>query len=209
MRFRGVSITVVGAAVLLLGVTAPEAGAQRRLGVLRPAPVPQFGLGAGRPRWGAISHHFFSTCFAVPSFPFFGGFGGLPFVNIKVIAGNQPAPDPTSHLTPDPNAHPVPFFGSHPVPGLQPVPRTQPVPGLQPVPGPNATNPHAAPVFGAPTYSVPVYSTPVYTGATPVATPHVTNGMVVGDVIADPTFPLWSGFFFGGGIACVPTRYLR
>ncbi|MFN2566037.1 MAG: hypothetical protein ABR499_13655 [Gemmatimonadaceae bacterium] len=211
MRFRGMSTTVVGAATLLLALSAPELGSQtRRLGVLRPAPRPQVGPNAGRPRLGFISPHFFTTCFFTPSVPFFPLFGGgVPFVNIQIFAGNQAAPDPTSHLTPDPNAHPVAFPGSHPLPGMQPVPGSQPVPGLQPVPGGVTTNPHAAPVFAPPVYSAPVYSAPTYSAATPVATPQVSGGMVVGDVIVDPTFSLWgSSFFFGGGFACVPTRFL-
>ena len=212
MRFRGVSIAMIGAATLLLAFGAPDAGAQgRRIGVLRPAPRLPFGGGAVRPRWGTLSPHFFTTCFVVPSFSFFPWFGGgMPLVNVQVFAGGQPAPDPTSHLTPNPGGQPVPGPGSHPVPAIQPAPGVQPVPGLQPVPGATPANPHPAPTFTAPVYSAPVYSAPVYTGATPVATPHVSNGMVVGDVIVDPTFALWGGSFFfgGGGIACVPTRYL-
>jgi hypothetical protein len=188
MRFRGMSITMVGA-VTLLALATPEAEAQRgRIGVLRPAPRPS--LGGALPRAGVISPHFFNSCFIAPSFfPFFGG--GLPFVNIQVFVGGQPSPDPSSHLAPDPSAQPVPFPGSHPVPGLQPVPGGQPVPGS--VGGQTA--------FAAPVYSAPVYSAPVYAGATPVATPHVSGGMVIGDVIADPTFG------FGGGVVCVPTRF--
>jgi hypothetical protein len=219
LRFRGVSIRVpirisirvalamVGAATLLLAV-GPRAEAQtRRLGVLRPAPRPHVGLSVGRPRWGAISPHFFTTCFFVPGFPF--GFGGLPFVNIQIFAGDQPAPDPTSHPTPDPSTHSVPLPGSHHLPTMQPVPEPQPVPGAQPVSGGVTSSPHGALVFAAPVYSAPVYSAPVYAPPAPVATPQVSNGMVVGDVIIDPTFGLWGGSFFfgGGGIACVPTRF--
>jgi len=212
VRFRGVSITMVGAATLLLALAAPEAGAQRgRLGILRPAPRPQVGYGAARPRVAAISPHLFTSCFLTPFgfSPFFGG--GFPFVNIQIFAGNQPSPDPGSHITPDPTSQPVPFPGSHPVPvaAFQPVPGTQPVPGLQSVPGAVTTSANAVPTFAAPVYSVPAYSAPVYSGASPVATPQVSNGMVVGDVIDDPSFALWSsGFFVGGGLTCVPTRFL-
>ena len=200
MRFRGMSVTMVGAATLLLAL-APEAGAQRgRLGVLRPAPRPS--VHGERPRLGFIASHFFSSCFVVPPFfPFFGGFfGGFPFVNIQVFTSGQPTPDPSNHLAPDPSGQPVPLPGSHPVPNLPPLP------GVQPVPGATAPNPNAAPAYAAPVYSAPVYAAPVYAGASPVATPRVSGGMVVGDVIVDPTFGLWGGSFFGGGVVCVPHR---
>ena len=202
MRFGGVSMTMVGAATLLLALGAPEAGAQRgRLGVLRPAPQPQMGLRAARPRWAAIAPHFFNSCFIVPPFGFFPYFGGgMPFVNIQIFTGGQPSPDPTSHLVPDPSTQPVPWPGSHPLPG------SQPVPGPHPVPGAVATNPHAVPAFATPVYSTPVYTAPVYGAATPVATPRVSSGMVVGDVIIDPTFGLWGSSFLFGGVACVPYR---
>ncbi len=213
MRFRGVSITMVGAATLLLALDAPEAGAQRgRLGVLRPAPLPNRGVGAARPRWATLAPGFFNTCFVSPFgvSPFFGG-GGFPFINIQIFANTQPAPDPTSHVAPDPSAQPVPFGGSHPLPGLQPapVPGTQPVPGLQPAPGAVTTSAGAVATFAAPVYSAPVYSTPVYAAATPVATPQVSGGAVIGDVIVDPSVGLWAAsFFFGGGVTCVPNRVL-
>jgi hypothetical protein len=189
------SITI-GAVTMLLGLAAPEAAAQGRLGVMRPAPRPS--LGGARPRAGTISPHFFNSCFFAPSFfPFFGG--GLPFVNVQVIAGTQPAPDPTSHITPDPSGHSVPLSGSHP------LPNPQPAPGMTPIPGATTVNAHAVPVYNA-----PVYSTPVYGGAAPIATPQVTNGMVVGDIVDDPTFGLWGGLFFGGGgFVCGPTRLIR
>ena len=210
MRFRGVSITMVGAATLLLALTAPEAGAQRgRLGVLRPAPVPNRGVGAARPRWATLAPGFFNTCFVSPFgfTPFFGG--GFPFINIQILANSQPAPDPTSHLAPDPGAQSVPFPGSHPLPGLQPVPSTQPVPGFQPSPGAVTTSANGVPAFAAPVYNAPVYSTPVYAAATPIATPQVSGGVVIGDVIVDPSVGLWaSSFFFGGGVTCVPNRVL-
>jgi hypothetical protein len=196
MRVRGMSITMIGAATLLLAL-APDAGAQRgRLGVLRPAPRPS--LGGPRPRLGVSAPHLFNSCFIVP--PFFPFFGAVPFVNIQVFANGQPSPDPNNHLAPDPNAHPVPLPGSHPVPGVQPVPGTQPVPGAV------GTNPHAMMAYTAPVYSAPVYTAPVYAGAVPVATPHVSGGMVVGDVIVDPTFGLWGSWFFGGGFSCVSRR---
>jgi hypothetical protein len=192
MRFRGMSITLIGAATLLLAV-GPEADAQRgRLGVLRPAPRPSVG---GRPRPATISPYFFRSCFVVPSF--FPFFGFAPFVNVQIFAGGQPAPDPTSHLVPDPSQQPVPFPGSHPLPGVQPVP------GAEPVSAGVATNPHAVPAYATPVYSAPVYAAPVYAGAAPIATPRVSGGMVVGDVIDDPTFWLWAWSFFGGGVACV------
>lgn len=196
MRFRGMSITMVGA-VTLLALATSEADAQgRRIGVLRPAPRPS--LGGRLPRAGVLSPHFFTSCFIAPSFfPFFGG--GVPFVNIQVFANGQPAPDPSNHLAPDPSAQPVPFPGSHPLPGVQPVP------GLQPVPG--ALGAQSVQAFAAPVYSAPVYTAPVYAGAAPVATPQVSGGMVVGDVIVDPTFGLWGSSFFGGGIVCAPTRF--
>ncbi len=201
MRFRGVTVTMIGAATLLLALGASDAGAQRgRLGVLRPAPRPNLGFGTPRPRLATLSPHFFSTCFVTPFgfSPFFGG--GFPFVNIQIFTNTQPSPDPTSHLAPDPTSQPVPSPGSHPLP----------VPGTQPVPDPLATTSGAVPAFSAPVYSAPVYSAPVYGAATPVATPQVSGGMVVGDVIPDPTFGLWgSSFFFGGGITCVPTRFLN
>jgi hypothetical protein len=187
------SITMIGAATLLLAL-ASEADAQRgRLGVLRPAPRPS--LGGARPRSGFLAPHFFNSCFVAPSFfPFFGG--GVPFVNIQLFAGGQPSPDPNNHPAPDPSAQPVPFPGSHPVPGVQPVP------------GAVATNAHAVQAFAAPVYSAPVYTAPVYGGATPVAAPQVSGGMVVGDVIVDPTFGFWgSSFFGGGGIVCAPTPF--
>ena len=196
MRFRGMSVSI-GAATLLLALAAPEADAQRgRLGILRPAPRPS--LGGARPRAGTIAPHFFNSCILAPSFfPFFGG--GLPFINIQVLAGTQPAPDPTSHVVPDPTGQAVPLPGSHPLPNVQPAP------GMSPIPG--ATTVHA---HSVPAYSAPVYSTPVYAGATAVATPHVRNGMVVGDIIDDPTFGLWGGVFFGGGgIVCGPTPLIR
>jgi hypothetical protein len=198
MRFRGMSITMIGAATLLLTL-APEADAQRRrLGVLRPAPRPS--IGGRLPRLGFLSPHFFNSCFVVPQF--FPFLGGVPFVNIQLFASAQPSPDPSSHLVPDPSAQPLPFPGSHPAPGGHAAPVTQPMAGGV------TTNPHAAPTFGAPVYSAPVYTAPVYAGATPVATPHVSNGMVVGDVVIDPTFSLWgSQFFFGGGFVCGPTRF--
>jgi hypothetical protein len=202
MRFRGVSIIVGGAAAALLLALAPSQVEGQRMGVLRPAPRPQ--LGRGRPRAGVISPHFFSSCFVVPSsaffpfFPFFGG--GVPFVNIQIFAGGQPVPDPSSHLAPDPSAQPVPFPGSHPVPGVHPVP------GMQPSPGAVATNPHALPAFPTPVYSAPVYNAPSYGAAAPMTTPQVNGGMVVGDVIVDPTFGLWGGSFFGGGVVCAPSR---
>jgi hypothetical protein len=198
MRFRGMSITMIGAATLLLAF-APEAGAQRgRLGVLRPPPRPS--IGGMRPRLGFISPHFFSTCVIAPSF--FPFFGSVPFVNIQVFANSQPSPDPSSHLVPDPSAQPVPFPGSHAVPMMQPVPGTHPVPGA------GTTNLNAAPTFAAPVYSAPVYAAPVYAGAAPVATPQVSNGMVVGDIIVDPTFGPGGSLFFGaGGIVCAPTRF--
>jgi hypothetical protein len=213
VRFRGVSITTVGAGLLLLTLAAPEVGAQRT-GVLRPAPRTQFGYGAGRPRAATIAPHLFTTCFATPfgfspffGFPFFGGF---PFVNIQVFTGgNQPSPDPASHVMPNSNGKPVPVTGSYPVPGVQPVPGPQPVPGLQSVPGAVTTSANAVPTFAAPVYSAPVYSAPAFGSATPVAVPQVSNGMVVGDVIEDPSFLLWgSGIFVGGGITCFPTRFL-
>jgi len=167
------------------------------------------GFGTPRPRLATLSPHFFTSCFVTPfAFsPFFGG--GFPFINIQILTNTQPAPDPTRHLTPDPGSQPVPFAGSHPVPGVQPVPGLQPVPGSHPAPGGTTTSANAMPVFAAPVYSAPVYSTPVYGAATPVATPQVSGGMVVGDVIDDPTFAFWGGgFFSGGGVTCVPTRYL-
>lgn len=194
MRVRGMAISV-GAATLLLALAAPEADAQR--GVLRSAPRPS--LGGARPRAGTISPHFFNSCFFSPAFafPFFGGF---PLVNID-IASNQPAPDPTSHLAPDQMRQPVPLMGSHPAPGIQPAPAMATVPGST---GTTASA-HAVPV-----YSAPVYSAPVYGGAAPIATPQVTNGMVVGDIIDDPTFGIWGGLFFGGGgVVCGPTRMIR
>jgi hypothetical protein len=206
MRFRGVSVAMmIGTATLLVALEAPNAGAQRpRLGMLRPAPRPNLGFGAPRPRLATLSPHFFSTCFIAPFgfSPFFGG--GFPFVNIQIFTSTQPSPDPASHLAPDPGSQPVPSPGSHPLPDVQPVP------GLQPVPGALAATSGAAPAFSAPVYSAPVYSAPVYGPATPIATPQVSGGMVVGDIIPDPTFGLWgSSFFFGGGIACVPTRFLN
>jgi hypothetical protein len=207
MRFRGLSITMVGA-VTLLALSASEADAQRgRFGLLRPAPRPS--RNGPLPRAAIISPHFFTSCFIAPSFfPFFGG--GFPFVNIQVFANGQPSPDPSSHLAPDPGAQPAPIPGSHPIPGLQPVPGSQPVPGLQPVPGAVEADGRAVPAFSAPAYSAPTYAAPVYVSAAPVATPQVSGGMVVGDVIVDPTFGLGSGSFFGGGgIVCVPTRFLR
>jgi hypothetical protein len=215
MRFRGVSITMVGAATLLLALDAPEAGAQRgRLGILRPAPLPNRGVGAARPRWATLAPGFFNTCFVSPFgfapfgfSPFFGG--GFPFINIQVFANGQPAPDPTSHVTPDPNSQAAPFGGSHPLPGPQPAPSSQPIPGLQPAPGAMTTSAGAVPTFAAPVYSAPVYATPVYAGATPVATPQVSGNAVIGDVIVDPSVGLWaSPFFFGGGVTCVPNRLL-
>jgi hypothetical protein len=193
MRFRGVSITTIGAATLLLAL-ASDADAQRgRLGVLRPAPRPSLGSGP-LPRAGIVPPRFIGSCFfGSPFFPFFGG---LPFVNIQVFANSQPAPDPTSHLVPDPNQQPVPFPGSHPVPTTQPVP------------GAAATNPHAVATYAAPVYSAPVYTTPMYAAAAPVATPQVSGGMVVGDVIPDPTFGLWGGWFFGGGVSCFSNRVI-
>jgi hypothetical protein len=211
MRFGRMAIAMVGGATLLLASSAADAEAQRRrLGVLRPPPRPLVGLGPGRARWTTISPHFFTTCFVVSSFPFFSSFGGgLPFVNIQIFANGQPSPDPGSHPVPDPAAQPVPSPESHPVPGLQPLPAIQPAPGMQPVPEALPPNPHAVPAFAAPVYSAPVYSAPVYSPAAPVATPQVSGGMVVGDVIVDPTFGLWgSSFFFGGGLTCVPTRFL-
>jgi hypothetical protein len=201
MRFRGVSITLVGAATLLTLAT-PVAGAQRgRIGVLRPAPRPS--INGALPRLGFISPHFFTSCFIAPSFspffPFFGG--GVPFVNIQIFTSSQPSPDPSSHLAPDPSAQPVAFPGSHPLPGVQPVPGVQPAPGMQPAPG--AVGTQSVQAFAAPVYSAPVYAPPVYVGAAPIATPHVSGGMVVGEVIDDPTFG-----FFGGGVVCVPTRFL-
>jgi hypothetical protein len=198
MRFRGMSITTVGALMLLL-LAAPEADAQRgRIGVLRPAPRPS--INGARPRLGFISPHFFNSCFIAPSFSsFFPFFGGLPFVNIQIFASGQPSPDPNSHLAPDPNAQPVPIPGSHPTPGVQPVP------GMQPLPG--TVGAQAVQAFATPMYSAPVYAAPAYAGAAPVATPRVSGGMVVGDVIDDPTFGLWGSSFFGGGIVCVPTRF--
>jgi hypothetical protein len=203
MRFRGMSIMMVGAATLLLAV-GPDADAQRgRLGVLRPAPRPS-PLG-GRPRPASIAPYFFpeywffNSCFVVAPFPsFFPFFGGLPFMNVQVFAGGQPSPDPTAHLIPDPTQQPVPFPGSHPLPGVQPVP------GAEPVPVAAATNPHAVTAYAAPVYSAPVYAAPVYAAAAPIATPRVSGGMVVGDVIVDPTWGLWGGSFFGGGVICAP-----
>lgn len=202
MRVRGLSITMLGVATLLLGL-APDASAQRgRIGVLRPAPRPS--IRGPLPRRATISPHFFNSCFFVPSiFPFFGGvpfFGGFPFVNIQIFTGGQPSPDPTSHLVPDPSAQPVPFPGSHPVPGVQPAPGTHPVPGVM------GSNPLAGAAYAAPVYSAPVYTAPVYAAAAPIATPQVSGGMVVGDIIVDPTWGLWGGAFFGGGISCVPHR---
>ena len=196
MRFRGMSITMVGAATLF-ALAAGDADAQgRRIGVLRPAPRPS--LNGARPRLGFLSPHFFNSCFIAHSFfPFFGG--GVPFVNIQVFASGQPSPDPNNHLAPDPSAQPVPFPGSHPVPGVQPVP------GIQPVPG--ALGAQSVQSFATPVYSAPVYTAPVYVGAAPVTTPQVSGGMVVGDVIVDPTFGLWGASFFGGGIVCAPTRF--
>jgi len=181
------------------------------LGVLRPAPLPNRGVGAARPRWATLAPGFFNTCFVSPFgfSPFFGG--GFPFINIQIFANNQPAPDPGSHIAPDPSTQPVPFGGSHPLPGLQPVPvpGTQPVPGLQPVPTAAVTSAGGVAAFAAPTYSAPVYATPVYAAAAPVATPQVSGGAVIGDVIADPSVGLWgSSFFFGGGVTCVPNRVL-
>jgi hypothetical protein len=195
MRFKGM-MTTIGAATLLLALAAPEVDAQRgRLGVLRPAPRPSFG--GARPRAGVLAPHFFNSCILAPSFfPFWGGF---PFVNIQVLATTQPAPDPTSHILPDPSGQPVPLPGSHPLPNVQPPP------GMSPIPGATTVSAHGVPVYGA-----PVYNAPVYAAATPVATPRVTNGMVVGDIIDDPTFGLWGGLFFGGGgIVCGPTRLIR
>ena len=212
MRFRGVSMTMVGAATLLLAEGVEPAAAQGRgIGVLRPAPRPSVGGGA-RPRLGVTGARFATACFLVPGFsfsPFFPVFGGASFSSIQLFAGSQPAPDPTSHPVPDPASQPVPFPGSHAVPTVQPVPGQQPVPGLQPVPNAVTTNPHAVPAFAAPVYSAPVYSTPVYGGAAPVATPRVSGGMVVGDVIDDPTFGLWGSSFFGGGFVCAPARFGR
>lgn len=215
MRFRGVAITMVGAATLLLALTAPEAGAQRgRLGVLRPAPLPNRGAGAARPRWATLAPGFFNTCFVSPfgfaPFGFAPFFGGSPFINIQIFANGQPAPDPTSHLAPDPSAQSGPFPGSHPLPGLQPLPGNQPVPGLQPVPTTATAGVNGGvPAFAAPTYGAPVYSAPVYPAATPIATPQVSGGAVIGDVIVDPSVGLWaSSFFFGGGVTCVPNRVL-
>ena len=195
MRVRGLFMSV-GAATLLLALAAPEADAQRgRLGTLRSAPRPS--LGGARPRAGVIAPHFFNSCFLAPS-AFFGGF---PFVNIHIVANNQPAPDPSSHVAPDPTTQPVPFFGSHPLPGIQPAPGMSPIPGATGA----TTSAHAVPVYGP-----PVYSPPVYAGAAPIATPQVSNGMVVGDIIDDPSFGLWGGLFFGGGgVVCGPTRLLR
>ena len=210
MRFRGMSVTMMVGAVLLLALEASEASAQRgRIGVLRPAPRPLLGAGAGRARWATISPHFFNTCLIFPHAAFNPWFGGFPFINIQLFTAGQPVPDPSSHLVPDPGAQPVPVGGSFAVPSMQPVPGTQPVPGMQPAPGAGATNPHAVPAFAAPVYSPPVYTPPVYGAATPVATPHVNGGMVVGDVIVDPTFGLWGGAFFGGGVTCLPTRALN
>jgi hypothetical protein len=196
MRVRELSMSL-GAATLLLALAAPEADAQRgRLGTLRSAPRPS--LGGARPRAGVISPHFFNSCFVSPfAFPFFGGF---PLVNID-IAANQPAPDPLNHVAPDPTRQPVPFMGSHPAPTMHPAP------GLSTIPGATGTTANAAAV---PVYAPPVYSPPVYGAVAPVATPQVNNGMVVGDIIDDPTFGLWGGLFFGGGgIVCGPTRMLR
>jgi hypothetical protein len=206
MRFRGLSISIV--AVTLLSLVTSEARAQRgRLGMLRPAPRPS--IRGPIPRMGTLSQHFFTSCFIAPAFsPFFPFFGGVPFVNIQVFTGSQPSPDPGSHPAPDPNSQPVPLPGPQPVPGLQPVPGTQPVPG--------SIGSGSVQVFAAPMYSAPVYTVPVYAGAAPIATPQVSNGMVVGDVIVDPTFglsgsaffPGGGGFFFGGGgIVCAPTRF--
>ncbi|MDQ4080041.1 MAG: hypothetical protein M3125_04715, partial [Gemmatimonadota bacterium] len=93
MRFRGVSITMVGAATLLLAL-APGADAQRgRMGVLRPAPRPCL-VGGPLPRRGIVPPRFIGSCvFASPFFPFFVG---LPFFGAHLFAGTQPAPDPTS-----------------------------------------------------------------------------------------------------------------
>jgi hypothetical protein len=189
------SITV-GAGTLLLALAAPEADAQRgRLGVLRPAPRPS--LGGARPRAGTIAPHFFNSCILAPSF--FPFFGGGPVINIQVFSSTQPAPDPANHIPPDPSGQPVPLPGSHPVPNVQPAP------GMSPIPGATTVGAHAVPVYGA-----PVYSTPIYAGAAPIATPQVSNGMVIGDVIDDPTFGLWGGAFFGGGgIVCGPTALIR
>ena len=197
MRFRGMSITMAGA-VTLLSLATSEADAQRgRIGVLRPAPRPS--INGALPRLGFISPHFFNSCFIAPSFfPLFGG--GLPFVNIQLFVNSQPSPDPSSHIAPDPSGQPVPFPGSHPTPGLQPVP------GMQPVAGAPGTQPVQA--FATPVYSAPVYTAPAYAGAVPVATPRVSGGMVVGEVIDDPTFAFWGSSFFGGGVVCVPTRFL-
>jgi hypothetical protein len=195
MRVRGLSISV-GAATLLLALAAPEAEAQRgRLGTLRSAPRPS--LGGARPRAGALAPQFFNSCVFAPSV-FFGGF---PFVSVQILASTQPAPDPTSHIVPDPSGQPAPFTGSHALPGIQPVPGMSPIPGST---GATA-NAHAVPV-----YSAPVYSAPVYGSATPIATPQVTNGMVVGDILDDPTFGFYGGSFFGGGgIVCGPTALIR
>ena len=209
MRFGRTSITTVGAAALLLSLGAPGADAQTgRIGVLRPL-RPNMGFGAPRPRLASLAPGFSNTCFVAPvAFnPFFGFGGGFPFGGFPLFANTQPAPDPSSHLTPDPNGQPVPMGSSQPLPGVQPVPGPQPVPGLQPVPTARTTSANAVPAFAAPVYSAPVYSAPVYGAATPVATPQVSNGMVVGDVIDDPTFGLWgSSFFFGVGVTCVPNR---
>lgn len=194
MRVRGI-LGMVGAATLLLALAAPEADAQR--GVLRSAPRPSFG-GGPRPRAGTIAPHFFNSCFFSPAlaFPFFGGF---PLVNIH-IASNQPAPDPTSSMVPDPTRQAVPSMGSHPSPSVQPVIGLSPIPGSTGI----TDNGNAVPV-----YAPPVYSAPVYGGAAPIATPQVSNGMVVGDIIDDPTFGLWGGMFFGGGgVVCGPTRLI-
>jgi hypothetical protein len=199
MWVRGLSITMLGAVTLLLGL-APDAGAQRgRLGVLRPAPQPS--IRGPLPRRGTIAPYFFpqywffNSCIVVA--PFFPFFGGAPFSNLPLFAGGQPTPDPTSHLVPDPGAQPVPFPGSHPVPGVQPVSGTQPAPDAI------GTSSSAMATYPMPVYGAPVYTTPVYAAAAPVATPQVNGGVVIGDVIVDPTFGFWGGFF-GGGIVCAP-----
>ncbi len=195
MRVSKMSIAI-GVVTMLFGFAAPEAAAQGRVGVLRSPPRPSLGGGA-RPRGGTIGPQFFNSCVFAPSA--FSFFGGLPFINIQVFASSQSAPNPASHIVPDPSGQPVPMPGSHPLPNVQPAP------GSSPIPGANTVSAHAVPV-----YSAPVYSAPVYTGAAPIATPQVTNGMVVGDIIDDPTFGFWGDMFFGGGgFVCGPTRLIR
>jgi hypothetical protein len=201
MRFRGVSIAVIGGVGLSLALGASDAGAQtRRLGVLRPPPRPSVGRGP-LPRRATIARHF-NACFFVPWLPFsrfFPSFGGVPFANGHGLASTQPVPDPTTHIVPNPSSHVAPFPGSHPVPSVYTPAVAHPVVN-------GVTSPHALRAFATPVYNAPVYSAPVYAPASPITTPQVHRGMVVGDVIVDPTFWLWGSSVFGGGVICAPVR---